>query len=667
MPPQIRPISPLTGPLDLRSIPDLLSSNGLRMRQNMQCVGQNTLRRGSGWRKLMSEANYNNSDFHDQLLSLSSAGGRQPVTMLYEATSTLQVRSLIIATQQTIAQLNAHSGGYRVLGTGFGGTYSQDALAPRFHAAQVEDYVLFANDSDKVQYLRLEQAADPITGKFINPVPDLDTIELERAKVIFAWKNVIFLANVTMGHESVPYRLVWSDYLNPIGFDPADLESITGFKDLFTHEEILAAKPVGNSMFIYTTHGVWEMIAVGGDQSFDFRRVYNGEEDKLKGCLAYPNTLVNIHDLHCYVGNEGIYFFGQYYTAPDRPEWLHRASADLLSRIDVNACDAHVAGPYADEVIFSVATADAVNHCPDYTLRINKKYEVADVVDHGFTAIAQFAPQDVPTIRDFIVENEICTVAGLASAGYPYGPEELPRVLPGGAAAFTPEHIYTGVGQTIAGIPNIEDWNQGSASTDSLCVLLSGLRLDEICRTCKVAPLLIAVSSMDWCIKELGTAFYREQCQNPTATGVTDSNGYTAAVGSYLLDPITSILRFAPAFLPDAMVILSQIELKFVPKPQDPPLQVFLRIGQSGEPADPNTGVGMVFYQHSGKDLGYNTARNSAQHQAANTQPSGRALWNFLRTGRFLYVELSITGVGGDALFSSIEAEIKAGAKTKNY
>jgi hypothetical protein len=638
------------------------------MRQNLQTVGAGAVRRGSGWQKLLSTANYNNADFHDQLIALSTAGGRQPVTMLFNAITTTQVRSLIIATQQTVAQLDTHSGGYKILGKNLGGTFSTDALAPRFKCAQVGDFIGFTNDFDKPMYLRLDQGPDPISGLYLSTFDDLDTIELSKAKVCWSWKNVLFFANVTMGQERVPNRVVWSDYNNPTQFDPANLQSITGFQDLFTYEEILAGKPVGNSFFIYTTHGIWEMIAVGGDQSFDFRRVYNGEDDELKGCLAYPNTLTNIHDLHSYVGREGIYFFGQYFTAPDRPEWLHRASADLFSKIDVNACDAHVSGNYADEVLYSIATTDADEHRPDYTLRINRKYEVADIVDHGFTIIGQFSPQDTPTIRDFIVENGICTIAGLAAQGYPYGNQQLPRVLPDSTAPFTPDSIYTTVPLAVTGAgKDVEDYTQSNPSVHSLCSLLGGERIDEICKQCKPAPLLIAASSIDWCIKELGGVFYREQCQNPTAVGTTDSNGYTAAIGTYLLDPITSILRFAPAFAEDAMIQLSKLELKFVPQPQDSPLQAVLRIGISGQPADPNFDDNIVWYVHSGKDIAYETASTPAQHRSANTQPTGRALWNVFREGRFLYIEITIAGVGGDALFSALEAVLKQTARTKNF
>ncbi len=602
------------------------------------------------------------------MLAVSTASMRQPVTMLFQAESTNKVRSLFIGTQSTIAKLNAHSGAYRIYGSGFGGTEAADGISPRFKAAQVGDFVLFTNFFDKVQYATLEQAPDPISGALLYTIPDLDTIGLTRAKVMWAWKSVIFLADVQMDGERVPYRLVWSDFDNPIGFDPANLQSITGFKDLPTDETILAGAPLGNSFLIYTDKSVWEMVAVGGDQSFDFRQLWTAEKDNIKGTLAYPNTLTNLHDAHAYLASDGIYFFTQYNPVPERPEYIHRASQDLFDKIDQSACDAHVGQVYGDEIYFSVARVSAPNQLPDYTLRVNKTYKTCDIVDAGFSALVEFAPQDIPTIRDFIIENEICTESGLSTAGYPYGTEGLPRTPVAASAAFTPNVIYTTVHQTInPGSITVEDWHQGSSSVHSLCKLLGAERIDDICRLCKVAPLLVGASSVDWCLKSLGRVYYRETCVNPTSTGTTDSVGYTASVGSYTLDPITSILRFAPAVGNDELLLMQLLQIDFVAQPQDSPLSIGLRIGISGQPADPNTGVGMVWHQHSSKALKYLSSRSQAQHLADNTQPTQTARWNFWRAGRYLYVELTIVGVGGDALFSTLSAALESAGQTVNY
>jgi hypothetical protein len=242
--------------------------------------------------------------------------------------------------------------------------------------------------------------------------------------------------------------------------------------------------------------------------------------------------------------------------------------------------------------------------------------------------------------------------------------------LPTGSAEFTPARFYSDVTQAVTdirgGTITVEDWTQPNASADSLCALLAGERLDEICRSCKPIALLVAASSSDWCLKQLTDVFYREQCLNPTAVGVTDGNGYTAAVGSYQIAPITSILRFAAATMADAKVILDRLELKYLAVAQASPLNMSLRVGISGQPADPNTGEGIVWFQHSAKPLKFQTGKTMAEHLAANTIPSDRMLWSFFREGRFIHVELSLAGVGGDSLFGSIEAAVKGAGRTIN-
>lgn len=149
-------LSPLTGVLDLRSSPDLIPQGGVRMRQNLQTVAEGKLSRGTGWAKLLTKTGYNNSDFHDQLLTFGS-GIRQPITLLHEAQSFAGVRSLFAATQSRIFRLSEHGGNWKMLGSGFGGAASTSASAPRFRAARVGDYIAFTNDWDKPKYHILEQ------------------------------------------------------------------------------------------------------------------------------------------------------------------------------------------------------------------------------------------------------------------------------------------------------------------------------------------------------------------------------------------------------------------------------------------------------------------------------------------------------------------------------
>ena len=100
----------------MRSSVNLMPQGSLRMRQNLQTIGENKLRRGTGFQKFLSVSpNYNNSDFHDQLLTFTDTI-RQPVTMLFRAESSRQTRQLYLGTQKTIAVLNEGPGTFRILG-----------------------------------------------------------------------------------------------------------------------------------------------------------------------------------------------------------------------------------------------------------------------------------------------------------------------------------------------------------------------------------------------------------------------------------------------------------------------------------------------------------------------------------------------------------------------
>lgn len=661
------PVAPLTGVLDARSNPDALPAGGLRYRQNFQTNGQNKLRRGSGWQKLLSGPAYNNEDFHDQLLVFTDTI-RQPPTLLFEAVSTRRTRSLILATQGTIAQLNEYSGNWRILGSGFGGDPVTKASAPRFKAAQVGDFLAFTNDFESPRYHQLESnSVDP--PPLLKEFDDFALIGLSRAAVVWAWHDCLFFADVEMDNERFSSRLLWSNYKDPTSFDPAKLNSIAGSKDLFAHERILAGMPgVGNTFLIYTTHGIWEMSIVGGEQSFAFRRVYNGEENEGVAVLKYPNTLVQVGDGHMYGAEDGIYKFNQY-GRPDRVEWLHRASSLVYDQINTDLCQVHVAIHTNNELLFSVARIGAADDCPDITLRVNTKYNMADVIDHGFTAFTNYRSYRVPTIRDFIIENGICTVEDLVAAGYGWENEGLPRPIPSSSAPFDPQSIYTSTPQTIEDVTP-EDWNQPEADEDSLCALLGNKRMDDFCRKCEGKTLLVAASSQEWCLKQLGTAMYRERCANPTAVGVENENGYASAIGSYILDGYDSILRFAPMYTTapgQPMVRCEEVKLFYEDVPQDPPSTIGLRVGISGQPKDPNVeGCGIIWHQHSSQPLKCLTAKTEAQHKAKNTQPVDYASWNIWREGRYLHVELKMSGTGGDATFSSVVADAKLTEAT-NY
>lgn len=657
------PIAPLTGVLDCRSSPDAMPASSFRMRKNLQAVGQGKLRRGCGWTKLRTKDNYNNTDFHDQLLTFTPGVARQPITLLYEAESAAGVRSLIVGKQGALAKTNEYSGGQQILGSGYGGTQTTSAAAPRWKAAGEGDYLILTNDFERPKYHLLE--ASPIdSAPLLQDILDLETIGLRRAKHVWSWKGVIFLADVEFDGERMAHCITWGDFRNPLSFDPGKVESIAGRFFLYTNERILGGKPLGNSFFIYTTRGIWQMDAVGGAQSFSFARRYNGEDNRGQGVLAYPNTLVGTDEMHIYMAEDGIYFWNPTFSRPQRAEWLHRASSILYDHLDTSQCEVHVGAFHANELFFSVARVGAANNCPDITLRANLKYECADVIDFGWTAFCNYKSYNVPTVRDFIISNGICTLAGLAAEGYPYTDEPVPRPLPASTAAFTPVSIYTDTPLVIGDV-TVEDYNEVTSDEDSLCALLGDEILDETCRGCDGPSIFIGAASIDWCLKELGGVFYRERCVNPTATGTTNSTGYTASVGSYVQDGYNSVIVPAPIFHTDSLMVqMDEVLMKYLAVVQAVPSLASLRIGISEQPSDPNDDLPLiVWHTHSSQPLKSMSNLTMAQHIEKNTIPSLPFSWMLFREGRVLYIEISIGGTGGDALFSVLSSDVRLSAR----
>lgn len=651
------PVAPLTGVLDLRSNPDLMPPGAVRMRQNLQTKGVSKLVRGCGWAKLLDGSGYNNQDLHDQLLTFSPGATRKPVTLLFPAEMPQGPRFLFAGTQSQIAILNEYSGDWRVLGSGFGGKDNPGPSAPRFKAAQVDAFVCFTNDFDPPQYHVLDSGVD----QPLNPFPDLYLIGVTRAAVCWSFHGCLFLADVVMDGQRFPNMILWSDYQNPTSFDPAKLNSITGQEFLNPGEQILAALPFGNTMVIYTNENIWSMTIVGGDQSFDFGVIYSGHDNRSVGLLKYPNTLVSVGDEHAYLAEDALYTFSPYYIKPTRPEWAHYSTPALYDTLDKSNCQVPVAHHHDCELFMSVPRVGAPGGMPDITLRFQLDWKVADIIDHGFSAFANYQSFSSPTIRDFAIQYGICTEAGLAALGYPMGQEGLPKPPVSPLVDSAPTCFYTTHTQTIDGVV-VEDWTQPSADPNSLCAAMGDLSLDDFCRRCGADTIMVAASSQDWCLKDLGKVFYREQCLNPTGAGTTSSDGYSSSIGNYVLNGYDSILRFAPAFLAgvpgDPPLVSEALKLDYEAVVASQPASVSLRIGVSAQPTDPN-GPNLLWFQHSSKLLEYQTDKTAAQHLAAGTIPAKIARWTYYREGRMLCPELRISGTGGQATLTRVTMDAK--------
>lgn len=655
------PVAPLTGLLDVRSTPDLMAGNSLRWRQNLQTAAEGKLRRGCGWTKALDQATYNNQDFHDQLLTFGGSV-REPITCLAESESSRGIRTLWAATQSRIARLNETTGNWKIIGSGFGGGAGTDTSGPRFKCAVAGDFMWWTNNYDRPQLHRLEQP--PFDSALLVESDDLETIGLTKAALVWEWKGVIFFADVEMDSERHANRVVWGDYRNPQSFDPTKPETIAGYKDLNYGERILAGGPtVAGTFMIYTTKGIWELSAVGGTQVFAWKEAYPGADNDFVGVMKYENTLIDIGGEHLYLAKDRPYLFSPYRSAPEPVEWLHRAAGVLYDDIDTTACAAHIGFCHDDEAFISVKRT--TDDLPGITLRINTQYKVCDVIDHGFTAAVNFRSQPIQSIRDFIADKRICTLAGLDALGYGFENEGLPSPAADPTAEFEPQSFYTSTSQTIGDVET-EDWDAATADADSLCALLGDVSLDSICRNCEGVSKLILASSADWCLKEYG-GFYRERCVNTSAVGSTDALGYTSSVGSYVNDGYTSLVRFAPLFVENGMVTIERFKLNAIPVAQTPPSRIGLRIGVSGQVADSNDDNCLIVWDTcESRLLECQTKLTSALHKAGKTVPSQPIEWGLYITGRVIHVEMSIGGIGGDCELSGVLANAKR-EETRNF
>ena len=73
----------------------------------------------------------------------------------------------------------------------------------------------------------------------------------------------------------------------------------------------------------------------------------------------------------------------------------------------------------------------------------------------------------------------------------------------------------------------MEDYDQPGSIYNSLCAIWDGLKVGDLCGGCQSSPVFVAASPEDYCLKQLGTSYSYEFCDNAaTGTGAETENGY---------------------------------------------------------------------------------------------------------------------------------------------
>lgn len=636
-------------------------------------------------------AGYNNDDLHDQLLALChyftsqdpehaqddivsepsdfatvctgtiktrTGTVREPIIFAKEFVTTSGIRKFVIGTSSRLYCYNSSTRNWQIIADGFGGTFTLDCNIRRWKAAQVIDTVIFVNNFDEPQYWIIGEGPFGCSLQAIRSIPDLVDLKIGSVNLAWAWRGLLFLADYEMGGRRYENRIMWSDYEQPISFDPSKTGTKAGDQLLDQGERILGAAELGEYLLIYTNKGIWQVTAVGGDEILNFRKVYS-EPLTGEACLHYPNTLVSIGDAHVYMGIDGIYLFNLSLPKPERLEWLHSAAAAIFDDINAECCQGHASGfnPLTKEVWFSWCRAG--EYLPGYTLIANMRYLSASFLNYGFSVFANYTRDERMTLRDFMLQYCICDLSGIDSL--PYIKEGLPRTADAASVcAKTPNALYTTVtrdivinGETIT----TEDWTAANPSANSLCNILSGIRMEDLCHQCAEEPTFIGASSSDYCLKEIGgDIYYRHRCSNPDDVGVAGTkmlsntwDTYSASVGQYIADGYKSEILSGPIDLgiPDREKLMREILVEFNAETNSDPPELVLEVGTAAQAIDPLTAEGSctILWQTQTTTRYYlecQSTETEASHEAAGSRPDRTVSWPLWTRGKYLYWKLTI-------------------------
>lgn len=693
--PQPLRLRPIATSFNSRDMPEHVPEGVWRFLLNTRTVEKGSLCRGNGWQKFLNgfvtNRDYNNEDGHDQLLSLSgyyegvdgvdSSGvvlyppsdpaicgptfipydqPRQPYTFLAEVVSTINSRTLLRGTQSRLYEVLVAKGTQRILRDGLGGEATNYEI--RLRHSQTGDFVLFTNNYDRPFSWVIGTGAHGCLMNSTEEIPELEEIGLTKSLVTFSYRGILFLCNNEEDGERKSSMARWcgADPMNWVE-DPGF--SLAGHYEVDFGEEILAGGVIGNFAYLLTTGGIWQ-ITPNPDPTivFNFTKIYTGE--KGEGCIAYPFTAVFTGNSAYYMckatdqpDSGGVYRFSPLYGDPVRDEWIHQSSDILYDELNVSRCAIHTAGynPHTKEMYFSCALGSDV--LPSVTLYCNTKFNQCSKLDFGSTAFLSCTPSDEPSLRDWLIQNCICSEADLATEemlelGFATVKEGEGKPQTDPACESYPEYIYTD--QTIV-VPiegqdplTMEDFNQEEAGPNAVCNAFPEATLADLCLSCPGQTFFIFAHAEDWTIKQMDETFSREIFDFASFVEGSDPTYAIEGYESRLL----KILQFGSS---DPKTI-DRVALEFDAAIELDPLSINLRTGRSIRMLDPIQASGeqnncaIEWYDEGGRLL--------------KCVDDDRALqWAVYRRAEVLYLDLSWSGVGGNVKFSSLEVDTMADGK----
>lgn len=657
-----------------RPMPELVPDTHWRLTQNARTTDKGGCARFPGWTKYGTF----NDDLHDQLLSLQTyydkldvdsddAGvmawpdadfcgatlktrtqGRQPVTFMSDFVSNLNSRHFVTATQSRIYERVAGTSNYRILGDGFGGTADNPDIRFRAAASQNSNFVLFTNNYDDPVYWILGQGAHGCAMRAVDTVPDLLTIGLRKALVVFQFRGIVFLCNTEEDGIRKANMVRWS------GIDPLDwIEdpgfSLAGHIELDYGEEILAGEELGEFAFIYTTKGVWQ-VAVSSDAEigFVFRKIPEFGGPAGAGCIRYPYTFISDGESHRYMADDGVYEFSPAYGIPRRVEWIHDSSDVIYSGMNRQRCAAHTShfNPLTKELFFSVAVGD--DRLPSVTLYANARYNQCSKLDFGITASCMATPNVGETYRQWLLRNCICSEEGLDDALEELGLQTVKTGTPSPESApdceAYPTCIFTETTTVVDdGGPDevtMED-PEGEESETAFCNFIGADNIADLCLGCTESPAFVFAHAEDYTIKELGTAFSRQQFLPDDFVEGEDAEYRTDGY-------MTRMIKGPMLFGTSEPKTVEHLSMEYTVAPELRPLSISFALGTSVRAEDPLD------------DSACNINWFPQDKRTLECKADDRYLeWPLFYRRESIYLDFTISGIGGDVAFSSLELKLQ--------
>ena len=566
-------------------------------------------------------------------------GCREAVTMLNEIV-TAEGRKLVAATMSRIYEFNQSAGNWRVLADGLGNAGYTAAQCTcndvRGVSATMGVYMLFTNNVDPPAIYLLGDESSGCNLNSFQTITDLVALGIDRAGGVVVWKGFSIFFDLTENGSRFSGDVIWSDLEDPNAFIESDT-SFAGRATVAVGETILAAAPIGNWLILYTDKSIIRVTLVGGDDVFNFERIYTGGN-----ALKYKFSLVNGGDFHLYLGESDIYLFTQFDTRPINAAWITKAAGFIFNgiieddatyeSINKEACNL-VTGGWSEEkheAFLSWPTGN--NICPNVTLRMNMKFNTADLLDHGFTSFLTFYKDERPTVGQWLEDMGICPRGSKVATGFKDG------------------HVCSGTEAAVANPPlflrNETENPNLPVDSHSLCARLAGRTLDDFCEDCSVEATFIAASAEDFTLKQLeDDIYYREMLGG----NIEAYGGYSCHGEFYHFVGYDTVFQEGsePYKTGDEKMI-KRVMVEAEPLPQSSPSPIECEVAYGNQPSC------MTWVPTRSLDFECQSDKTAAQHVADNTRPDGVFNFPTWRRGQYISTRFRVTGIGGGGTFSAL-------------